>query len=87
MSGEFSILFEVETGDETDPAILSKRASLPFLPRKGDWVSPAEDDDLREVNALYWTPEAGFAVWFENETQPRSVVEGMKRNGWAEAES
>lgn len=73
-----TLFCEVEGGEHG----IRRAYVLPFLPRQGDELAVGFDGDYMTVECVFWCPDEGLTVQFEDE--PLRTLEEMKRWGWVE---
>ena len=76
----FAILGVIQ-GTKNDVEI-RKTMDFPFVPRMGDTIATTEEEDALVVDNIYWSPDEGTVVFFQDmEFSPAGLKE-REEQGW-----
>ncbi|MDT0496495.1 hypothetical protein RM530_03830 [Algiphilus sp. W345] len=66
-----------------DVITITRKIEMPFVPRVGDRLGFGAGGDPMRVNEVFWHPEHGFDIWFDDVTHPNET-KLMLVSGWWE---
>lgn len=61
---------------------LRRSLEFPFVPRQCDTIALTEEDDMREVDQIFWDPTEGLVVFFKDQELTQAGLEEMAKLGW-----